>query len=162
MGLLPLPLSIPQLRKSAVHLPWLWLPLLREGGLAQGSFKVWHPCFFGLVLMPGPEGLRTLTSWAWLWGESWASHPVYEPLECEAQARTLEGLPSLPQAHSSDLKGHRLFQEPWMASPETDSGFLGSETSRASPLTQTPEHRLSHIRYPGDPHDCPISAAHLG
>lgn len=38
-----------------------------------------------------------------------------------------------------------------MASPETDSGFVGSETSRVSPLTQTPEHRLSHIRYPGDP-----------
>ncbi|KAK2508185.1 hypothetical protein MC885_005449 [Smutsia gigantea] len=34
--------------------------------------------------------------------------------------------------------------EPWMASPETDSGFVGSETSRVSPLTQTPEHRLSH------------------
>ncbi|XP_010334212.2 microtubule organization protein AKNA isoform X2 [Saimiri boliviensis] len=35
-------------------------------------------------------------------------------------------------------------EEPWMASPETDSGFVGSETSRVSPLTQTPEHRLSH------------------
>lgn len=35
-----------------------------------------------------------------------------------------------------------------MASPETDSGFVGSETSRVSPLTQTPEHRLSHSRYP--------------
>lgn len=35
-----------------------------------------------------------------------------------------------------------------MASPETDSGFVGSETSRVSPVTQTPEHRLSHIRYP--------------
>lgn len=34
-----------------------------------------------------------------------------------------------------------------MASPETDSGFVGSETSRVSPLNQTPEHRLSHIRY---------------
>lgn len=38
-----------------------------------------------------------------------------------------------------------------MASPETDSGFVGSETSRVSPLTQTPEHRLSHLRYPGGP-----------
>lgn len=38
-----------------------------------------------------------------------------------------------------------------MTSPETDSGFVGSETSRVSPLTQTPEHRLAHIRYPGDP-----------
>lgn len=42
-----------------------------------------------------------------------------------------------------------------MASPETDSGFVGSETSRVSPLTQTPEHRLSHIRYPGDPTTAP-------
>lgn len=43
-----------------------------------------------------------------------------------------------------------------MASPETDSGFVGSEASRVSPLTQTPEHRLSHTRYPGDPHHCRI------
>ncbi|XP_032979458.1 microtubule organization protein AKNA isoform X2 [Rhinolophus ferrumequinum] len=40
-------------------------------------------------------------------------------------------------------------EEPWMTSPETDSGFVGSETSRASPLTQTPEHRLTHISTPG-------------
>ncbi|KFO26770.1 AT-hook-containing transcription factor [Fukomys damarensis] len=40
-------------------------------------------------------------------------------------------------------------EDPWMASPETDSGFMGSETSRVSPLTQTPEHRLSHSSTPG-------------
>ncbi|XP_036117391.1 microtubule organization protein AKNA isoform X2 [Molossus molossus] len=40
-------------------------------------------------------------------------------------------------------------EESWMASPETDSGFVGSETSRVSPLTQTPEHRLSHTSAPG-------------
>ncbi|XP_032128307.1 LOW QUALITY PROTEIN: microtubule organization protein AKNA-like [Sapajus apella] len=40
-------------------------------------------------------------------------------------------------------------EEPWMAFPETDSGFVGSETSRVSPLTQTPEHRLSHISTAG-------------
>ncbi|XP_006890778.1 PREDICTED: AT-hook-containing transcription factor [Elephantulus edwardii] len=40
-------------------------------------------------------------------------------------------------------------EEPWMASPETDSGFVGSETSRVSPVTQTPEHRLSYISTPG-------------
>ncbi|XP_077000073.1 microtubule organization protein AKNA isoform X3 [Tamandua tetradactyla] len=40
-------------------------------------------------------------------------------------------------------------EEPWMASPETDSGFVGSETSRVSPLAQTPEHRLSHSSNPG-------------
>lgn len=46
-----------------------------------------------------------------------------------------------------------------MASPETDSGFVGSETSRVSPLAQTPEHRLTQIRYPGDPTIVP-SASH--
>ncbi|XP_048639087.1 microtubule organization protein AKNA isoform X4 [Marmota marmota marmota] len=40
-------------------------------------------------------------------------------------------------------------EEPWMASPETDSGFVGSETSRVSPLNQTPEHRLTHSSNPG-------------
>ncbi|XP_036915019.1 microtubule organization protein AKNA isoform X2 [Sturnira hondurensis] len=50
---------------------------------------------------------------------------------------------SLPQA------GGAHPEESWMASPETDSGFVGSETSRVSPLTQTPEHRLSHIRTQG-------------
>ncbi|XP_036608851.1 microtubule organization protein AKNA isoform X2 [Trichosurus vulpecula] len=38
----------------------------------------------------------------------------------------------------SQYKEHRI------VSPETDSGFVGSETSRVSPITQTPEHRLSH------------------
>ncbi|XP_027723621.1 AT-hook-containing transcription factor-like isoform X2 [Vombatus ursinus] len=38
----------------------------------------------------------------------------------------------------SQYKDHRI------VSPETDSGFVGSETSRISPLTQTPEHQLSH------------------
>nr|KAF6483006.1 AT-hook transcription factor [Rousettus aegyptiacus] len=54
----------------------------------------------------------------------------------------------LPQKSLCHAGGPHL-EEPWMASPETDSGFLGSETSRASPLTQTPEHRLSHISTPG-------------
>ncbi|XP_043840535.1 microtubule organization protein AKNA isoform X2 [Dromiciops gliroides] len=36
------------------------------------------------------------------------------------------------------------YKEHRIVSPETDSGFVGSETSRVSPLTQTPEHRLSH------------------
>ncbi|XP_007474575.2 microtubule organization protein AKNA isoform X2 [Monodelphis domestica] len=37
------------------------------------------------------------------------------------------------------------YKEHWIVSPGTDSGFVGSETSRISPLTQTPEHRLSHL-----------------
>nr|XP_035977794.1 LOW QUALITY PROTEIN: microtubule organization protein AKNA [Halichoerus grypus] len=54
----------------------------------------------------------------------------------------------LPQKSLHQAGGPHL-EEPWMASPETDSGFVGSETSRVSPLTQTPEHRLSHISTTG-------------
>ncbi|XP_044515710.1 microtubule organization protein AKNA [Gracilinanus agilis] len=36
------------------------------------------------------------------------------------------------------------YKEHRIVSPGTDSGFMGSETSRVSPITQTPEHRLSH------------------
>ncbi|XP_037654567.1 microtubule organization protein AKNA [Choloepus didactylus] len=54
----------------------------------------------------------------------------------------------LPQKSFHQAGGPHL-EEPWMASPETDSGFVGSETSRVSPLTQTPEHRLSHVSTPG-------------
>ncbi|XP_054440885.1 microtubule organization protein AKNA [Pteronotus mesoamericanus] len=54
----------------------------------------------------------------------------------------------LPQKSLRQAGGQHP-EESWMASPETDSGFVGSETSRVSPLTQTPEHRLSHIRAPG-------------
>ncbi|XP_075416481.1 microtubule organization protein AKNA isoform X2 [Tenrec ecaudatus] len=59
----------------------------------------------------------------------------------------------LPQK-SFRQNGGAHVEEPWMASPETDSGFVGSETSRVSPVTQTPEYRLSHIRVlstPGTP-----------
>ncbi|KAB0407516.1 hypothetical protein E2I00_012824 [Balaenoptera physalus] len=51
-----------------------------------------------------------------------------------------------PPAQAERSHGGPLEYEPWMASPETDSGFVGSETSRVSPLTQTPEHRLCQIR----------------
>ncbi|XP_049751005.1 microtubule organization protein AKNA isoform X1 [Elephas maximus indicus] len=54
----------------------------------------------------------------------------------------------LPQKSFCQAGGPPL-EEPWMASPETDSGFVGSETSRVSPVTQAPEHRLSHISTPG-------------
>ncbi|XP_047684944.1 microtubule organization protein AKNA isoform X1 [Prionailurus viverrinus] len=54
----------------------------------------------------------------------------------------------LPQKSLHQAGGPHL-EEPWMASPETDSGFVGSETSRVSPLTQTPEHRFSHISTAG-------------
>ncbi|XP_008588098.1 PREDICTED: AT-hook-containing transcription factor, partial [Galeopterus variegatus] len=54
----------------------------------------------------------------------------------------------LPQKSLCQAGGPHL-EEPWIASPETDSGFVGSETSRVSPVTQTPEHRLSHNSSPG-------------
>ncbi|ERE86357.1 AT-hook-containing transcription factor [Cricetulus griseus] len=41
--------------------------------------------------------------------------------------------------------GTSHIEEPWMVSPETDSGFVDSETSIVSPFTQTPEHQLSHV-----------------
>nr|XP_020015916.1 AT-hook-containing transcription factor [Castor canadensis] len=72
---------------------------------------------------------------------------------------TLEHLPH----KSPRCAGGPHVEEPWMASPETDSGFVGSETSRVSPLTQTPEHRLSHISTPGRSTQCfTASAPHEG
>uniref|UniRef100_A0A8C0JKJ6 AT-hook transcription factor n=1 Tax=Canis lupus dingo TaxID=286419 RepID=A0A8C0JKJ6_CANLU len=59
------------------------------------------------------------------------------------------GISEHPPQKSLHQAGGPHLEEPWMASPETDSGFVGSETSRVSPLTQTPEHRLSHISTAG-------------
>lgn len=148
VGLLS-PLSVPQPRKSAVSLLRALAPTPRGRGTCSGSSECGAPGL-DLVLMLGAEGPRTYTlglavgSWVGL------RSPVCQPLECEAQARTQTVFP-VGLRHVLRLKGTCLFQESWMASPETDSGFVGSETSRVSPLTQTPEHRLSHIRYPGAP-----------
>ncbi|KAM9117390.1 microtubule organization protein AKNA isoform 2-T2 [Pangshura tecta] len=56
-----------------------------------------------------------------------------------------EHLPQKPfrQAKSSRSEDQRI------VSPETDSGFVGSEASRVSPLTRTPEHRPSRTANPG-------------
>ncbi|KAG6927305.1 AT-hook transcription factor, partial [Chelydra serpentina] len=56
-----------------------------------------------------------------------------------------EHLPQKPfhRAKSSQSEDQRI------VSPETDSGFVGSEASRVSPLTRTPEHRPSHTATPG-------------
>ncbi|XP_067398262.1 microtubule organization protein AKNA [Emydura macquarii macquarii] len=56
-----------------------------------------------------------------------------------------EHLPQKPfhQAKSSRSEDQRI------VSPETDSGFIGSEASRVSPLTHTPEHRPSRTATPG-------------
>lgn len=72
-------------------------------------------------------------------------------------------LTSLEESRPSDLLPRKALlraggphtEEPWMVSPETDSGFVGSETSIVSPFTQTPEHQISHISTPGP------SAQHL-
>lgn len=52
-------------------------------------------------------------------------------------AVTLQGSPG-GAGHPSRSQ---LLQEQRMVSPETDSGFVGSEASRVSPLVRTPEHR---------------------
>nr|XP_034357662.1 microtubule organization protein AKNA isoform X3 [Arvicanthis niloticus] len=72
-------------------------------------------------------------------------------------------LTSLEESRPSELLRRKALlraggphtEEPWMVSPETDSGFVGSETSIVSPFTQTPEHQLSHVSTPGP------SAQHL-
>ncbi|KAH0615544.1 hypothetical protein JD844_004932 [Phrynosoma platyrhinos] len=49
-----------------------------------------------------------------------------------------------------------------IVSPETDSGFVGSETSRVSPLAQMPKPHLSHVRSHGMLGDSvPTNGAHL-
>ncbi|XP_061460081.1 microtubule organization protein AKNA isoform X2 [Rhineura floridana] len=42
-----------------------------------------------------------------------------------------------------------LPEDPRLVSPETDSGFVGSEASRVSPLAQTPKHRSTQLRSRG-------------
>ncbi|XP_028635721.1 AT-hook-containing transcription factor isoform X2 [Grammomys surdaster] len=72
-------------------------------------------------------------------------------------------LTSLEESRSSEVLPRKALlqgggphtEEPWMVSPETDSGFVGSETSIVSPFAQTPEHRLSHVSTSGP------SAQHL-
>ncbi|XP_068270003.1 microtubule organization protein AKNA [Nyctibius grandis] len=44
---------------------------------------------------------------------------------------------------------HRLRKEQRIVSPETDSGFVGSEASRVSPPVRTPEHRPAGTRTAG-------------
>ncbi|XP_053420813.1 microtubule organization protein AKNA isoform X3 [Nycticebus coucang] len=87
---------------------------------------------------PGPDTLPHPLS-----SKSIASH--------QSSMTSLEGSgisEHLPQK-SLHPAGRPHLEETWMASPETDSGFVGSETSRISPVTRTPEHRISHISSPG-------------
>ncbi|XP_032653637.1 microtubule organization protein AKNA [Chelonoidis abingdonii] len=56
-----------------------------------------------------------------------------------------EHLPQKPFRQAKSLRS----EDQRILSPETDSGFVGSEASRVSPLTRTPEHRPSHTATPG-------------
>ncbi|XP_030391447.1 microtubule organization protein AKNA [Gopherus evgoodei] len=56
-----------------------------------------------------------------------------------------EHLPQKPFRQAKSLRS----EDQRIVSPETDSGFVGSEASRVSPLTRTPEHRPSHTATPG-------------
>nr|XP_033815972.1 microtubule organization protein AKNA isoform X2 [Geotrypetes seraphini] len=50
--------------------------------------------------------------------------------------------------HKAFPQAKTLHPEERIVSPETDSGFVGSESSRVSPLTQSPEHRTPPTRIP--------------
>ncbi|XP_069729373.1 microtubule organization protein AKNA isoform X2 [Phaenicophaeus curvirostris] len=77
--------------------------------------------------------------------------------ELPATAQAPVGLPEPPRAplsHRSSGPGstvpqHRPRKEQRIVSPETDSGFVGSETSRVSPTVHTPEHRPPGNATPG-------------
>ncbi|KAM6170021.1 microtubule organization protein AKNA [Rhynchocyon petersi] len=81
-------------------------------------------------------------------------HPPRPPKSAASQQSSMTSLVGsgiserLPQKSLCHTSVPHL-EEPWMASPETDSGFVGSETSRVSPVTHSPEHRLTHISTPG-------------
>ncbi|XP_073872829.1 microtubule organization protein AKNA isoform X4 [Macaca fascicularis] len=110
----------------SVKPPGFQTPLARDGHMSGlGKAEAAPP---GPGMPPHPPGTKSA-----------ASH--------QSSMTSLEGSgisERLPQKPLHQGCGPHL-EEPWMASPETDSGFVGSETSRVSPLTQTPEHRLSHI-----------------
>ncbi|XP_053940408.1 microtubule organization protein AKNA isoform X2 [Cuculus canorus] len=77
--------------------------------------------------------------------------------ELPATAKPPVGLsepPRAPLSHHSSGAGstapqHRPHKEQRIVSPETDSGFVGSEASRVSPPVHTPEHRPPSNATPG-------------
>ncbi|XP_054705114.1 microtubule organization protein AKNA isoform X8 [Grus americana] len=77
--------------------------------------------------------------------------------ELPAAAKPPLGLPEPPRAPlscrssgvGSTAAQHRPRKEQRIVSPETDSGFVGSEASRVSPPVHTPEHRLPSTGIPG-------------
>ncbi|XP_056207959.1 microtubule organization protein AKNA [Falco biarmicus] len=76
--------------------------------------------------------------------------------ELPAAAKPPLGLPEAPRPplsrRSSRVGGaanqHQPSKEQRIVSPETDSGFMGSEASRVSPPMHTPEHRPPGTRTP--------------
>ncbi|XP_059685015.1 microtubule organization protein AKNA [Gavia stellata] len=77
--------------------------------------------------------------------------------EPPATAKPRLGLPEPPRvslSHHSNRAGsaaaqHRPCKEQRIVSPETDSGFVGSEASRVSPPVRTPEHQPPGTGTPG-------------
>ncbi|KAM9271274.1 microtubule organization protein AKNA [Morus bassanus] len=77
--------------------------------------------------------------------------------ELLATAKPRLGLPEPAQAAQSSRSSgvgsaatqHRPRKEQRIVSPETDSGFMGSEASRVSPPVHTPEHRPPGTGTPG-------------
>ncbi|XP_075628411.1 microtubule organization protein AKNA [Balearica regulorum gibbericeps] len=77
--------------------------------------------------------------------------------ELPATAKPPLGLPEPPQAPlscrssgvGSAAAQYRPRKEQRIVSPETDSGFVGSEASRVSPPVHTPEHRPPSTGTPG-------------
>ncbi|XP_057261850.1 microtubule organization protein AKNA [Pezoporus wallicus] len=80
--------------------------------------------------------------------------PLPTTEEPPSAAMTCLGVPKAPQAPLSRQVGNagtqrRPHKEQRIVSPETDSGFVGSEASRVSPPVHTPEHRPPSTGKPG-------------
>ncbi|KAM4647200.1 microtubule organization protein AKNA [Amazona ochrocephala] len=89
----------------------------------------------------------------WL-GETQGPQPLPSPEEPPSAAMTRLGLPKAPQAPLSCQVGNagthrRPHKEQRIVSPETDSGFVGSEASRVSPPVHTPEQHPPRTGNPG-------------
>ncbi|KAM3825454.1 LOW QUALITY PROTEIN: microtubule organization protein AKNA-like [Vipera latastei] len=69
----------------------------------------------------------------------------FSPQSSMASVRgSLTSEPAAP--HLPRKTNTTLCEDLRIVSPETDSGFVGSETSRASPLAQLPKHQLAKMR----------------
>ncbi|KAK2535482.1 Akna [Columba guinea] len=93
---------------------------------------------------------------AWRGGTQGHLSPVTAE-EPPATTKPPLGLPEAPRvslSHRSSRAGsavtqHRPRKDQRIVSPETDSGFMGSEASRVSPPVHTPEHRPPSTGTPG-------------